>query len=145
MMRHVYVPSEGPPSERPNPDIYAKMGEENIFRMLADFYRELERSSVRHMFPEDMQEASRKSAMFFVFLLGGPALYQKEFGSPMMRQRHMPFVIDENARQVWLDCFKVILNMADKKYDFPQEHLDGFYRFLEQFSGWMVNTRTMVT
>lgn len=138
LLRH-YVPQGGPPRERPNSDIYARMGQENIFSMLSDFYRELEHSSIRHMFPADMEEASKKSAAFFVFLLGGPPLYQERYGAPMMRQRHLPFPIDREARKVWMACFEKILKGAVEKYQFPAEHLENFKRFLEQFSAWMVN------
>lgn len=140
--RLFFVPPEGPPQGiQPSPEIYAKMGEDNIYQMLEDFYSELEKSSIRHLFPQDMKEASRRSAAFFVYILGGPPLYQQQFGSPRMRQRHLPFAIDEAARQTWLDCFQLILQDADKKYQFPIEHMPGFWRFLEQFSGWMVNTK----
>lgn len=137
-----YVPPEGPPQGiSPNPEIYESMGQERIFKMLEDFYLELEKSSIRSMFPEDMIEASHRSAAFFVFLLGGPPLYQQQFGPPMMRKRHLPFTIDESARQVWLTCFKTILQDADKKYNFPMQHMDGFWLFLEKFSAWMVNSK----
>ncbi len=141
--RHkLYIPPEGPPQQRPSPEIYAKMGEANIFSMLEDFYRELAKSEIRHLFTEDMVEASKKSAAFFVFLLGGPPLYQQRHGPPMMRQRHLPFAIDEAARQVWLQCFHAVLVDADKKYAFPKEHIAEFCQFLDRFSGWMVNTKT---
>lgn len=139
--KKIYIPSDGPPQERPNQEIYAKMGEANIFLMLEDFYHELEKSEIRHLFPEDMVKASQKSAAFFVSLLGGPPLYQQKYGPPMMRQRHMPFTIDEKARQVWLSCFTIILVDAEKKYGFPLEQIDGFRRFLDRFSRWMVNTQ----
>lgn len=136
-----YVPPEGPPQGiNPNPQIYSLMGEDHIYQMLEDFYAELEKSSIRHLFPKDMKEASRRSAAFFVFILGGPPLYQQQYGPPRMRQRHLPFAIDENARQVWLACFKQILKDADKKYHFPMEHMEGFWTFLDRFSAWMVNT-----
>lgn len=136
-----YIPPGGPPQQRPNPEIYAKMGEKNIFLMLEDFYMELAKSEIATMFPGDMKAASKKSAAFFVFLLGGPPLYQQQHGSPMMRQRHMPFAIDEHARQVWLGCFDKVLIDADSKYSFPMEYLEDFRQFLERFSGWMVNTK----
>lgn len=140
--RQFYTPPEGPPQGiTPDPQIYEKMGEDAIFQMLEDFYLELEQSSIRHLFPEDMKEASKKSAAFFVFIMGGPPLYQQQFGPPRMRQRHLPFAIDENARQVWLQCFKKILQQAEEKYHFPMEHMDGFWRFLDQFSAWMVNKK----
>jgi hemoglobin len=115
------------------------MGEENIFRMMSDFYVELEKSEIRHLFPSDMQAASRKSALFFVTLLGGPPLYMEKYGSPRMRARHIPFEIDEAARQVWLRCFDTVLEEADVKYNFPAQYLEGFRDFLKSFSAWMVN------
>ena len=136
-----YIPPEGPPQERPNPEIFARMGEANIFKMLEDFYLELENSEIRHLFPSDMLQASKKSGAFFVFLLGGPPLYHQRHGPPMMRQRHLAFKIDESARQIWLNCFRNILVDAESKYHFPSEYLAEFVHFLERFSLWMVNTR----
>ncbi|MAT95739.1 MAG: hypothetical protein CL608_01120 [Anaerolineaceae bacterium] len=139
--RQFYVPPGGPPRvNAPSPEIYAAMGQENIFAMLADFYEALEASQIREMFPRDMERASRKSAAFFVGLLGGPPLYHQKYGNPMMRARHTPFPIDEAARQVWLACFDVVLANAPEKYNFPAEHLPQFREFLVGFSGWMVNT-----
>ena len=139
--RQIYIPPGGPPRvESPNPEIYLRMGEEKIFAMLEDFYRELEHSAIRAMFPRDMVKASQKSAAFFVGLLGGPPLYHQRYGNPMMRARHIPFPIDEAARQTWLACFDRVLEQAVAKYNFPAEHLAGFRTFLVGFSSWMVNT-----
>ena len=140
MGRVIYTPPGGPPQgPGPNNEIYAIMGEANIFKMMSDLYKELEKSEVRRLFPADMEEASKKSALFFITLLGGPPLYFQKFGSPRMRARHLPFEIDENARQVWLGCFDRVLENADVKYHFPLQHLDGFKEFLRSFSAWMVN------
>lgn len=139
--RQIYVPPGGPPRvAAPSAEIYAVMGEANIFAMLEAFYHELEQSSLRSMFPRDMVKASQKSAAFFVGLLGGPPLYHQRYGNPMMRARHLPFVIDEAARQEWLACFDRVLAEAPAKYHFPAEHLPGFRAFLDGFSTWMVNT-----
>jgi hemoglobin len=116
------------------------MGLDNVFAMLADFYAELEQSSIRPMFPDDMLAASQRSAAFFVGLLGGPPLYQQLYGPPMMRARHIPFPINETARQEWLACFDRVLAQAPERYNFPAEHIPGFRAFLEGFSGWMVNS-----
>lgn len=139
--RQIYVPPGGPPRvAAPDPEIYAIMGEANIFAMLEDFYQELDRSAIRTMFPRNLQKAAHKSAAFFVGLLGGPPLYHQRYGNPMMRARHMPFLIDEAARQEWLACFDRVLAHAPEKYHFPAQHLPGFRAFLEGFSSWMVNT-----
>src|SRR5947208_3351628 len=140
MERVIYTPPGGPPQgPGPNREIYNIMGEANVFRMMRDFYKELEKSEVRPLFPADLEEASKKSAAFFVTILGGPPLYAQTYGPPRMRARHIPFEIDERARQTWLACFERTLEGADVKYNFPLEHLQGFKDFLKSFSAWMVN------
>ena len=143
MSREIYVPPGGPPRvERPDPAIYAAMGAENIIAMLEDFYMLLGASAIAAMFPQGedaLREASRKSAAFFIGLLGGPPVYQQLYGNPMMRARHMPFPIDDTARRAWLRCFDQVLSDAPARYNFPAEHLAGFRAFLDGFSGWMVN------
>jgi len=136
--RPIYVPPAGPPNVRP-PQVFDAMGEANIFAMLADFYRELEASSIRPMFPRNMQRASEKSAAFYVSILGGPPLYHQRYGNPAMRARHMPFIIDEAGTKVWLECFNRVLDNATERYNFPAESLPQFREFLEGFAGWMVN------
>ena len=136
-----YVPSINPGEiEGPSRDIYGRMGGENIYRMLEAFYRELGASSIRGMFPGDLVASSRKSAAFFVQLLGGPPEYNERHGSPRMRARHMPFRITTKARDEWLACFERVLDRAVDEFGFPAEHLDGFRRFLWSFSSWMVNS-----
>ena len=88
---------------------------------------------------EALEAASRKSAAFFVQLLGGPPLFSQAFGPPRMRQRHLPFEIDARARGVWLSCFRKVLDGAEERYGFPPEHLETFRGFLRDFSAWMVN------
>ena len=116
------------------------MGEENIFKMLSDFYQELGRSTIRSLFPDDLEEASKKSAAFFVTILGGPPLYYEKYGPPMMRKRHLPFKIDEEARLTWLACFEKVLDNGEK-YHFPPQHRERFWNFLDKFSTWMVNSK----
>ncbi len=140
MERVIYTPPGGPPQgPGPNSEIYGIMGEGNIFKMMSDFYEELEKSEIRRLFPSNMEEASKKSAAFFVTILGGPPLYSERYGPPRMRARHLPFEIDERARQIWLGCFEKTLEGADVKYQFPPQHLEGFKDFLKSFSAWMVN------
>lgn len=138
--RIIHTPPGGPPQgPGPSREIYGLMGEANIYRMMSDFYAELGRSDVRHLFPQDLEAASRKSAAFFIGLLGGPPIYVEKYGSPRMRARHLPFEIDERARQIWLGCFDRTLEGAEGKYGFPPQHLQGFKEFLVSFSAWMVN------
>lgn len=136
----IYTPPGGPPQgTRPSPAIFESLGQEGVFHMLSELYTRLESSSARHLFPADMQAASQRSAAFFVQLLGGPPLFSQNYGPPRMRQRHLPFEIDAEAREVWLACFEQVLEDAEQRLQFPAEHLEGFREFLNTFSEWMVN------
>lgn len=145
MNRDIYVPPGGPPRiPPPSKEIYRLMGEENIFKLLDAVYEEFSQSSIAYMFPtgDALTEAAQKSGAFFVGLCGGPPLYHQRYGSPMLRGRHMPFVIDEAARQEWLRCFDLVLDEAVEKYNFPEPHLASFRTFLHGFSTWMVNSKS---
>ena len=138
--RPLFTPQSAPPQGTPpSAEILTAMGESGVIAMLEDFYFELESSSIRALFPEDMLAASHRSAAFFVQILGGPPRYSERHGPPRMRQKHVPFEIDDAARAVWLACFDKVLVSAEARYDFPREHLAGFREFLEGFSAWMVN------
>lgn len=111
--------------------------------MLADFYCLLGESEIRHMFPTsdtELRNASKKSAAFFVQITGGPPLYQQQFGPPQMRARHIPFAINEAAKNEWLRCFFKVLDVAPHKYGFPPALITEFKTWLKQFAAWMVNS-----
>ncbi len=143
--REIHTPDLGPPSNAGvSRELYDRMGAANITRMMHDVYENLADSSVSRLFPSDpaaRRAAADRSADFFIFLMGGPPLYQQKHGPPRMRARHLPFEIDEPARQEWLRCFGDALEDAEAKYAFPPEHMEGFVEFLVKFSGWMVNAR----
>lgn len=117
------------------------MGEDAIFALLERLYSKLGESDIRELFPTDLVAASRKSAAFFVQLMGGPPLFSQTYGPPRMRQRHLPFEIDEQARQQWLACFDLALEESISAGEFPQEELTDFRDFLGRFSAWMVNAQ----
>lgn len=136
-----HVPEHGPIGEKPSPEIYKIMGDEGIVNMIGQFYEYLMESEISPMFKRDIKEAVDRSASFFVQLLGGPMYYNSKYGPPRMRMRHFPFKIDERFRQVWLDCFYKTLDNP-RNFDFPEEHLDSFKKFLDDFSKWMINTKS---
>jgi len=141
----IYTPPGGPPQGPPPPaGIYESIGEEGIYMLLEDFYLRLEKSDISNIFPKGelaMVEASKKSADFFIGLLGGPPLYHQRYGPPRLRARHLPFPIPDSARLTWLACFKESLDDLSSKNKFPPELKNSFYDFLESFSTWMVNRK----
>lgn len=143
--RPIYTPPGGPPQNNSiDRGTFAAMGEANIRAMIEDFYGRLARSEIAELFPPacsvELEAAADRSASFFVFLLGGPPLYQQRYGPPMMRARHLPFRIDERARRVWLACFAESLDHAERELGMTRPQREGFESFLIAFSAWMVNT-----
>src|SRR5699024_7822024 len=65
------------------------------------------------IFPDDLQESARKQRLFLTQFLGGPNLYAKERGRPMLPYRHMPFEITPARRDAWLQCMYQALTEAE--------------------------------
>lgn len=139
--RRIHTPPGGPPEvDLPSAEIFAAMGPDNIRAMITDFYNRLAASPISNLFPADLSGPIERSALYFIQLLGGPAEYSRRFGPPRLRARHLPFVISEQTRRVWLECFFTTLEDAPSRFAFPPAHLPTFRTFLTEFSAWMVNS-----
>ncbi|TGK07460.1 bacitracin resistance protein BacA [Leptospira semungkisensis] len=136
-----YTPPLGPPS--PNPKLHTlfqTLGEAKIRELVASFYSKIPSSEIAWMFPENLEESISKSADFLVQALGGPAYYVQKYGPPRMRARHLPFPIDEKARRVWLSCYRKSI----KEWEAGEEEKEILWKFLEDFSAWMVNKASSI-
>jgi len=96
-----------PPSTSNSP--YLQLGGEDAVRKLVDrFYDLMDEEdyakTIRAMHPVDLAESRDKLFEFLSGFLGGPALYHQNRGHPKLRMRHLPFKIDEQARDAWLEC-----------------------------------------
>jgi hemoglobin len=90
---------------------YQLLGGEGVVRHLCDrFYQIMESepaaAPLRAMHPADLSGSRQKLFMFLSGWLGGPALYVEAFGHPRLRQRHLPFAIDEAASEQWMLCMR---------------------------------------
>src|SRR5574338_597324 len=52
--------------------------------------------------PTDLAPARRRLTLFLAQYWGGPTTYSDERGHPRLRMRHVPFRIDEAARDAWV-------------------------------------------
>ncbi|PPD56122.1 MAG: hemoglobin-like protein [Methylotenera sp.] len=59
---------------------------------------------IRAMHPADLTASREKLFMFLTGWTGGPQLYIERYGHPFLRRRHLPFSIDESARDQWMYC-----------------------------------------
>ena len=94
----------------PDPDTpYGQLGGEDIIRTLVRRFYTLmdtlpEAWDVRQMHPEDLSGSEEKLFKYLSGWLGGPPLYEQEFGHPRLRARHLPFRIASAERDQWLLC-----------------------------------------
>lgn len=79
-------------------------GEEFFVKLVDGFYFGIESDEVlRPMYvDQDLTESRRHLTLFLQQYWGGPSIYQSERGHPRLRMRHMPFVIDDDARDRWI-------------------------------------------
>lgn len=59
---------------------------------------------LRDMHDPDTREIREKLFLFLCGWFGGPQYYVEKYGHPRMKARHMPFKVDEEARNQWLLC-----------------------------------------
>ncbi|KYG32418.1 globin [Alkalihalobacillus trypoxylicola] len=82
-------------------------GEAVLSKLVHTFYGYVsQHPDLAPLFPDDLSETKRKQIQFLTQFLGGPSLYTNEHGHPMLRARHMPFVITSVQAEAWLDCMK---------------------------------------
>ncbi|MBL8459336.1 group II truncated hemoglobin [Zoogloea sp.] len=86
-------------------------GAERIRRLVHRFYALMdtlpEAWDVRQMHPEDLSGSEEKLFKYLSGWLGGPPLYEQEFGHPRLRARHLPFAIASAERDQWLMCMRL--------------------------------------
>ena len=83
-------------------------GAEKIRNLVEAFYDVMDTdpkaAPIRAMHGADLTSAREKLFMFLTGWTGGPQLYIERYGHPMLRKRHLPFAIDESARDQWMYC-----------------------------------------
>lgn len=100
---------------------YEQLGGESAVRKLVDRFYDLmdqndEAQTIRSMHPDDLTESRDKLFEFLSGFLGGPPLYHRNRGHPKLRMRHLPFRIDEAARDAWLSCmYQSLEELTDDK------------------------------
>lgn len=139
MQNQLYTPADGPP-QISAPLLFEKIGLDRLYEMAWIQYQALGTSRIAELFPveqAELKEASEKQAEFLCGVMGGPKLYIAKHGPPRMRARHLPFAIDEAARQEWLRCFHLAFDQCGHLgLHEPDQAL--LVNWIEAFSAWMI-------
>lgn len=82
---------------------YEQLSEANIRKIAKIFYEGIEQDELlRPMYPKDLAPAEERFALFLIQVFGGPTTYSDQRGHPRLRMRHFPYVIDQTARDHWM-------------------------------------------
>jgi hemoglobin len=117
--------------------VYGLIGEAGFERLVAAFYRRVATDDVLGpMYPkQDLAGAEQRLRDFLVQRFGGPDRYSQRRGHPRLRMRHVPFAIDQPARDRWVSLMEQALVEAQ----FPEEALAPLRRFFHDGATFMIN------
>ncbi|MCK5881244.1 MAG: group II truncated hemoglobin [Sinobacterium sp.] len=83
---------------------------EGIQQLVERFYFYMdtleEAQVIRAMHKKDLVEVRKRLSYFLSAWLGGPKLYSEHYGPIAIPRAHLPFPIDEAAKDAWLTCME---------------------------------------
>jgi hemoglobin len=117
--------------------VYSQIGEEGFQRLIAAFYRQVPADDLLSaMYPaDDLAAAEQRLRDFLVYRFGGPERYIARRGHPRLRARHLPFAIDQAARDRWMQ----LMNNALREAALPAESEQFLLAFFDHMSTFMIN------
>lgn len=118
--------------------IYARIGEDGFARLIRAFYAQVPTDDILGpMYPkDDLAGAEERLRDFLIGRFGGPPRYIEQRGHPRLRMRHMPFVIDQAARDRWV----TLMDRALDQVAFPADVTETLRAFLHDTATFMKNS-----
>ena len=95
-----------------------------------DFY------AIRKLHPATLDGSREKLYKFLMGWMGGPPLYEQEFGHPRLRARHLPYAIASTERDQWLACMSRAMIDVGVEEKLRAQLEQSFFRTAD----WMRNT-----
>ena len=121
---------------------YYRIGGEEKVRELANrFYDVMENDTyAAELLSIHPQPLDRIRHVFFLYLslwLGGPDIYQQEFGHPRLRARHLPFTVSPALKEQWMYCMRKAMMTTVSDVALAQK----LFQALDQLAEHMINTK----
>ena len=118
--------------------MYSAIGEDGFRRVVAAFYRQVPGDSILGpMYPsEDLEGAEDRLSLFLIGRFGGPPTYIEQRGHPRLRMRHLPFQVNQAARDRWMQLMTTALMEAQ----LPAEANAVLWKFFDSMSSFMMNS-----
>jgi hemoglobin len=123
--------------EDPLHRLYINLGQEGITQLVAAFYKQVPNDDILGpMYPShEMDAAEARLRDFLIYRLGGPQTYIEQRGHPRLRMRHMPFAIDVNARNRWIE----LMTHALDEIEISAKDRELMLAFFEHLATFMIN------
>jgi hemoglobin len=118
-------------------EVYAAVGQDGFERLIAAFYRQIPSDSILGPMyrGRDLAGAEQRLRGFLIYRFGGPQSYIEERGHPRLRMRHAGFVIDQPARDRWLQLMRAALS----EVELPAEASEVLRNFFESTATFLIN------
>lgn len=114
-------------------------GEKSILNLVNRFYFYMdtlaEAKELRAIHADDLDSTKEKLFKFLSGWLGGPDLFQQEYGHPRLRQRHFPFAVNQQVRDQWMLCMRKALH----EVAMPDELRANITQALDDLATHMIN------
>lgn len=117
--------------------IYGAIGEEGFARLVGAFYRQVPADDILGpMYPaDDLVGAEERLRDFLVGRFGGPPRYIEQRGHPRLRMRHMPFPLNQAARDRWMQ----LMTNAIAEAQLPKGAAEVLLGFFDPMSTFLIN------
>ena len=117
--------------------VYEQIGEEGFARLVHAFYAQVPADDILGaMYPkDDLAGAEERLRDFLVGRFGGPDRYIQQRGHPRLRQRHAPFVVNQQGRDRWV----ALMNRALDEAALPEAATATLRTFFDEAATFMIN------
>jgi hemoglobin len=118
-------------------DVYKQIGEDGFRRLVAAFYAQVPADDILGpMYPaDDLPGSEERLRDFLIGRFGGPPIYMEKRGHPRLRMRHLPFKLDQRARDRWVQMMDKALDQAA----LPTESEQVLREFFHHMSTFLMN------
>ncbi len=120
-------------------DLFSQIGGSETFdRLVRKFYDGIQADPVLWpMYPQhDLEGSIHRLSTFLQQYWGGPTTYSDERGHPRLRQRHVAFKVNPDARDRWLAHMRAALDSIE----LPPLHDETLWGYLDRAAHSLVNT-----
>jgi hemoglobin len=118
-------------------EVYAAIGDEGFERLIAAFYKQIPKDDILGPMyrGRDLAGAEERLRGFLIYRFGGPQTYIETRGHPRLRMRHALFVVDQAARDRWMQLMRAAL----LETNLPADANAVLLRFFESTASAMIN------